>query len=132
VRRSKSSDPLSVTKLPVFVVGAGPSGLTLATVLARYGIRFRIIEKKSGHSRHTKATNLMQRNQEFKFALGLIEKLQNAGGSMRQLMVHANGKTFRPRTMRLRESPFRDVILCGQHNFETILAGELSALGGQK
>ena len=32
--------------LPVLIVGAGPSGLTMALELHRYGIPFRIIDKK--------------------------------------------------------------------------------------
>ena len=114
---------------PVLIVGAGPTGLTLATTLARYGITVRIIEKKSGLSRHTKATNLMQRNQELLSALGVLEPLNEVGGQMSRLMVHAYGKCFGPRTMHLAESPFHDVILCGQHNFEKIVADGLTRLG---
>ena len=114
--------------LPVLVVGAGPTGLTLATVLARYGVPLRIIEQKSHLSRHTKASNVMQRNQEFMHALGLLDRLNETGGQMSRLMVHAYGKCFGPRTMHLKESPFKDVVLCGQHNFEQIMATELQRL----
>ena len=117
--------------LPVLVVGAGPTGLTLANVLARYGVPVRIIEKKSSLSRHTKATNLMQRNQELMNALGLLQPLSKISGQMHQMMVHAYGKCFGPRTMRLKESPFTDVILCGQHNFEAVAASGLSQAGVQ-
>lgn len=114
--------------LPVLVVGAGPTGLTLATVLARYGVPVRIIEQKSHLSRHTKASNVMQRNQEFVYALGLLDRLNETGGQMSRLMVHAYGKCFGPRTMHLKESPFKDVVLCGQHNFEQLMAKELQRL----
>lgn len=113
----------------VLIVGAGPTGLTLATMLARYGVPARLVEKKPELSRYTKATNLMQRNQELLSALGLIEPLNEIGGQMRRLMVHAYGKCFGPRTMHLKESPFHDVILCGQHNFEKVVANGLTDLG---
>ena len=113
----------------VLIVGAGPTGLTLATTLTRYGVAVRIVEQKPGLSRYTKATNLMQRNQELLSALGLIEPLNEIGGQMRRLMVHAYGKCFGPRTMHLNESPFHDVILCGQHNFETVVANGLRNFG---
>ena len=115
----------------ILIVGAGPTGLTLATTLTRYGVPVRIVEKKPGLSRYTKATNLMQRNQELLSALGLIEPLNEIGGQMRRLMVHAYGKCFGPRTMHLNESPFHDVILCGQHNFEKVVANGLETLGVQ-
>jgi 2-polyprenyl-6-methoxyphenol hydroxylase-like FAD-dependent oxidoreductase len=71
----------------------------------------------------------MQRSQELLSALGLIRPLNEIGGQMRRLMVHAYGKCFGPRTMRLNESPFHDVILCGQHNFEKVVASGLETLG---
>ncbi len=115
--------------VPVLIVGAGPTGLTLAAILRRYGIDFRIIERKSELSRHTKATNLMQRNQEILAALGLLEPIANTGGFMRRIMTHAYGKNFGPRTMRVLETPYQDVILCGQHNFEAQMAAGLKRLG---
>ena len=118
----------SQCSLPVLVVGAGPTGLTLATVLARYGVPVRLIEQKSHLSRHTKASNVMQRNLEFVYALGLLDRLNETGGQMSRLMVHAYGKCFGPRTMHLKESPFQDVLLCGQHNFEKVMADELQRL----
>ena len=75
----------------VLIIGAGPTGLTLATVLAKYGVQVRIIEKKDALSRHTKATNLMQRNQEVLYALGLLEPLNDISGFYRRLMIHAYG-----------------------------------------
>jgi 2-polyprenyl-6-methoxyphenol hydroxylase-like FAD-dependent oxidoreductase len=116
-------------RLPVLIVGAGPTGLTLAVILARYGVPVRLVEQKPHLSRHTKATNLMQRNQELISALGLLDPLNEIGGQMRRLMVHAYGKSFGPRTMSLKESPFTDVILCGQHNFEQVMAEGLKNLG---
>ena len=117
--------------LQVLIVGAGPTGLTLATVLAKYGVRFRIIDKKEGLSLYTKATNIMQRNQEVLYALGLLDPLNVISGFCRRLMIHGYGKSFGPRTMHLNETPFHDVILCGQHNFERVMADALSNSGAE-
>ena len=122
-------EAISRSKITVLIVGAGPTGLTLANILSKSGIAVRIIEKKRQLSRHTKATNLMQRNQEVLFALGLLEPLNEISGSMRRLMVHSYGRCFGPRTMRLKESPFQDVLLCGQHNFEAVMAKGLEGSG---
>ena len=126
---SKHELEATASHLPVLVVGAGPTGLTLAVTLARYGVPVRVVEQKPHLSRHTKATNLMQRNQELISALGLLDPLNEIGGQMRRIMVHAYGKSFGPRTMRLKESPFTDVILCGQDNFEKVMANGLRKAG---
>ena len=115
--------------LPVLIVGAGPTGLTLALNLARYGVPVRIVEKKSALSRHTKATNLMQRTQEMVAALGMLDPLNEISGQMRRIMVHAYGRNFGPRTMHLAESPFSNVVLCGQHNYEAVIARGLADAG---
>ena len=113
----------------MLIVGAGPTGLTLAVALTRYGVPVRIIEKKSELSQHSKATNLMQRIQELIAALGLLEPLAAVSGHMRRLMVNAYGADLGPRTMRLAESPYTDVLLCGQDRFEQVMADGLRELG---
>jgi 2-polyprenyl-6-methoxyphenol hydroxylase-like FAD-dependent oxidoreductase len=115
----------AIPHVQVLIVGAGPTGLTMATVLARYGVKARLVEKKERLSRTTKATNLMQRNQEVLYALGLLESMNDISGFCRRLMIHGYGKSFGPRIMRLNETPFHDVILCGQHNFEAVMAQAL-------
>ncbi len=117
--------------LPVLIVGAGPTGLTLAASLARYGVPVRLIEKRANLSRHTKATNLMQRSQEVLYALGLLAPMQQVGGQMNRLVVHAYGKPFGASTMHLKETPFHDVILCGQDYFEAAMAEGLAGRGVQ-
>jgi len=116
-------------EFPVLIVGAGPTGLTLAAALARYGVPVRIIEKKAHLSRTTKATNIMQRNQEVLSALGLLEPLRARSGVCRRMMVDGYGKTFGPRTLHLNETPFHDVLLCGQHTYEAVLADGISTWG---
>ena len=115
--------------IPVLIVGAGPTGLTMAAILTKYGVPVRILEKKSALSRFTKATNLMQRSQEVLYALNLLEPMNEISGFMRRIMVHGYGKCFGPLTMRLQETPFQDVILCGQHNFEAVMAEALGRQG---
>ena len=70
----------------------------------------------------------MRRNQGFLYALGLLDRLNDMGGQMSRLVVHAYGKCLGPRTMHLKEAPFSDIVLCGQHNFEQTMARELKRL----
>ncbi len=115
----------------VLIVGAGPTGLTLAVLLARYGVEVRIVEKRSELSRHTKATNLMQRTLELLDGIGLAEPLQRIGGAMDRVVVSAYGRVLPALDMHMRDSPYLDVVLCGQDVFEAQAAAELSRLGVQ-
>ncbi|MEM8531779.1 MAG: FAD-dependent monooxygenase [Chloroflexota bacterium] len=47
--------------LPILIVGAGPTGLTLANVLTRYGIAFRLIDKHAAPLELTKAAAIHAR-----------------------------------------------------------------------
>jgi 2-polyprenyl-6-methoxyphenol hydroxylase-like FAD-dependent oxidoreductase len=58
--------------LEVLIAGAGPVGLALALELQRFGIRFRIIEKKAERSKTSKALGLQARLSEI-FAIQGIE-----------------------------------------------------------
>lgn len=49
---------------PVVIVGGGPVGLTLAALLAREGVRSRIVEAGDGFSTGSRATCISRRSQE--------------------------------------------------------------------
>jgi len=57
-------DNESNTETEVLIVGAGPVGLALALELQRFGIRFRIVEKKAERSKTSKALGLQPRLSE--------------------------------------------------------------------
>lgn len=124
-----STPAVAAGETTVLIVGAGPTGLALANVLVRYGVRVRLIEKRDAPSRHTKATNLMQRTQELLDSVDLLEPVARAGGVMSGLTVSAYGASLGRRTMHLRETAFPDVILCGQHVVEAAAADRLTRQG---
>jgi len=59
------------TDLEVLIAGAGPVGLVLALELQRFGIRFRIVEKKAERSTTSKALGLQPRLSEVFAILGI-------------------------------------------------------------
>ncbi|QWF84626.1 FAD-dependent monooxygenase [Amycolatopsis sp. CA-230715] len=59
----------------VLVIGAGPTGLTLACELARRGIGCRIVDKASAFSTASRAKGLQQRSLELFDKLGIAEAL---------------------------------------------------------
>ncbi len=65
--------------MPVLIVGAGPTGLTLGLRLARHGVPFRIIDQASGPGQASRAMVLQARTLEFYGQLGLAEAVIERG-----------------------------------------------------
>jgi 2-polyprenyl-6-methoxyphenol hydroxylase-like FAD-dependent oxidoreductase len=64
-------DGETAADLEVLIAGAGPVGLALALELQRFGIRFRIVEKKAERSTTSKALGLQPRLSEVFAILGI-------------------------------------------------------------
>jgi 2-polyprenyl-6-methoxyphenol hydroxylase-like FAD-dependent oxidoreductase len=64
----------------VLIVGAGPTGLTLACQLVRYGIDFVLIEKNAGVTTHSKAIGVQARTLEIYEQLGVADRSRSNCG----------------------------------------------------
>ena len=76
----------------VLIVGAGPTGLTLACQLSGYAIPYRIIDKKKKPSVHSKALAIHARTLEIFESMGLVERFLCHGNKVRQIQVYINTK----------------------------------------
>jgi len=65
--------------IDVLVVGAGPTGLTMAAELARHGVRCRIVDKAPAASDRSKAVAVHARSLEVFEAMGLIDGVLQIG-----------------------------------------------------
>ena len=63
----------SVTHTHVCIVGAGPSGLTLANELQRYGVPFELIERRTERTVDSKAFALHARSLEVIRRMGVTD-----------------------------------------------------------
>ncbi len=70
--------PIS-SHLPVLIVGAGPTGLTLARELDRYGVRYRLIDQAPTSAHESRALAIHARTMEVFEQLGLAEKFLQRG-----------------------------------------------------
>jgi 2-polyprenyl-6-methoxyphenol hydroxylase-like FAD-dependent oxidoreductase len=66
-------------KTDVIIVGAGPTGLSLACQLTRHGIDFVVIEKNEGVTPYSKALGVHARTLEIYEQLGLAQKAVERG-----------------------------------------------------
>src|SRR5690348_7298072 len=64
-----------MTKAHVLIVGAGPTGLTLALSLARRGVPFRLISEDEGPGEHSRAMAVQARTLEFYDQFGFADEM---------------------------------------------------------
>ena len=77
----------------VMIVGAGPTGLSLAVQLMRYGIDFVIVDSKEGVTDLSKAIVVHARSLEIFDQIGLAQTAVEGGEIVRQAVLMHDGKT---------------------------------------
>src|ERR1700674_763239 len=88
-----SSRPMDQTiKTDVVIIGAGPTGLSLATQSIRYGIDFVIVEKNEGVTPFSKAIGVQARTLEIYEQLGLAQKAVEQGAIAGKVRLLAGGE----------------------------------------
>ena len=78
----------------VLVVGAGPTGLLLASELQRRGVPCHLIDARSGPLHWDRATVVHPRSLEVFESLGLIGRFLDAGVKQRAVKIHSGGKVL--------------------------------------
>lgn len=81
--QERSSD-----RLDLLIVGAGPTGLTLACLCRRLGIGLRIIDRNPGPSTTSKAIGLQYRVSEILACLGIVDRFLERGASPRRVNIY--------------------------------------------
>src|SRR4051812_30585807 len=76
----------------VLIVGAGPVGLTLATLLHRHGVAARVVDQNTGPVRESRATDVHARTLELFDTLGLADALIARGRKARAATFHGGGR----------------------------------------
>ena len=71
----------------VLIVGAGPTGLTLALWLKRLGVDIRIIDKSSGPGETSRAIAVQARTLEFHRQIGIVEDVLAEGIRLKKLTM---------------------------------------------
>ena len=116
----------------VLVVGAGPTGLMLASQLARRGVRVSILDRHSGPALQTRALGVQARTLEIYAHLGIAERALALG-------TRATGANMWARGRRAARVPFGDIgrsvspypflLILGQDDNEHLLGDALRGLG---
>jgi 2-polyprenyl-6-methoxyphenol hydroxylase-like FAD-dependent oxidoreductase len=116
----------------VLIVGAGPTGLSLALWLAKVGVRFRIIDKNSGPGQQSRAMAVQARTLEFYRQLGFAEEAIARGFKLDFIVLREGGsEVARVRLGDIGEglSPYPFVLSFPQDDHERLLIEQLSEVG---
>src|SRR5438034_8611017 len=82
----------TATKTDVIIVGAGPTGLSLACQLIRYGVDFVVVEKNEGITPFSKALGVHARTLEIYEQLDLAQPAIERGTIAGKVRLLESGK----------------------------------------
>ncbi len=115
----------------VLIVGAGPTGLTLAIELVRRGTAIRIIDQAPGPSQHSKALGVMARTLEL-LEPSISAQMVEQGLPIRQAAMYSGTRQLADIAFGERiPSRYPFVLMLPQNETEQILLERLSELGVQ-
>jgi 2-polyprenyl-6-methoxyphenol hydroxylase-like FAD-dependent oxidoreductase len=118
--------------LDVLVVGAGPTGLALATQLQEYGARFRVIDRAYDRVHESRALAIQPRTLEVLARYGVAEQLVERGNRGVRLQMHVGSRTIGVSLfdIGIDDTAYPYLLFVSQAVTEQLLADHLAALGG--
>jgi 2-polyprenyl-6-methoxyphenol hydroxylase-like FAD-dependent oxidoreductase len=124
-------DGSSNGRCDVLVVGAGPTGLTLAAQLRRFGAAVRIVDLAHDRMHESRALAVQPRTLEVLRGIGLADELLARGNPALQIRIHAGTRETRVRVfdIGLDDTAFPFPLFVSQAETEAVLEGELTAHG---
>jgi len=119
-------------ELDVLIVGAGPTGLALASQLQSFGLRFRIIDRALDRARESRALAVQARTLELLQSIDLADALVARGNPSAHLVLHFGGG--RAAEVRLggfaaADTRFPFVLFVSQAETEALLGWHLTSRG---
>jgi 2-polyprenyl-6-methoxyphenol hydroxylase-like FAD-dependent oxidoreductase len=118
-------------RLDVLVVGAGPTGLTLAAQLQAFGATVRIVDRHLDRVHESRALAVQPRTLEVLRGLGVTEELIARGNNAVWARLHAGGRVVRVRLfgLGLDDTAYPFLLLVSQAETEQVLGDHLAGCG---
>ena len=130
-----STPPAVPQSTDVLIVGAGPTGLTLACDLARHGVPALLVERADALFPGSRGKGLQPRTQEVFEDLGVLDAVHAAGGRYPLMMSWQDGERLGAWDLMERgtpgpSTPYAEVWMLPQWRTQEILYARLRELGG--
>src|SRR5579872_4806687 len=119
----------TINTTDVLVIGAGPTGLMMASELARRGISCRIIDTLPEATQTSKALAIQSRTLELFDIMGMIEEPLRQGLQVSAANLYANGKSIAHMPFDGLDSPYPFILDLAQSETERIITARLANLG---
>jgi 2-polyprenyl-6-methoxyphenol hydroxylase-like FAD-dependent oxidoreductase len=115
----------------VLVVGAGPTGLTLAAQLQAFGASTRIVDRQPDRVHESRALAVQPRTLEVLRGLGVTEELLARGNDAVWVQLHAGDRTTRVRLfgLGLDDTAYPFLLFVSQAETEAVLESHLAGHG---
>jgi 2-polyprenyl-6-methoxyphenol hydroxylase-like FAD-dependent oxidoreductase len=118
--------------LDALIVGAGPTGLTLAAGLSRFGVQFRVIDRAVDRAHESRALAVQARSLEILQCLGLGEVLVRRGNVSARLFIHLHIRHAAEALLRdfgKTDTRFPYILFVSQAETEVVLGDHLASIG---
>ncbi|PSB65928.1 monooxygenase, partial [filamentous cyanobacterium CCP1] len=115
----------------LLIVGAGPTGLTMAHELLRRGIACRLIEQKDTLAQTSRAIGIHSRTLEIFEAMGVVEAFLSQGVQITGGNVYDGGKTLLRLDFQHLDAPYPYILSLPQSKTEQNLLARLRSLRGE-
>jgi 2-polyprenyl-6-methoxyphenol hydroxylase-like FAD-dependent oxidoreductase len=114
----------------VLVVGAGPTGLTLACELLRHGLRVRIVDEADGPTEFSKAIAVHARTLEVLRSMGCVDALLARGQKLHGATMWSGGAAVVRADFDELETAYPFILSTPQRDTEAVLGDLLKTRGG--
>jgi len=122
---------MSPDRIDVLIVGAGPVGLFLANECVRRGLTFRIIEKNSGQSEHSKALAIFPRTLEIFDMAGVAGPFLEVANRCTSVVIVTPERTLARMQFEPEGTPYSFIAMVPQNVTERLLVEVLQQRGEQ-
>jgi 2-polyprenyl-6-methoxyphenol hydroxylase-like FAD-dependent oxidoreductase len=116
-------------QLDVLVVGAGPTGLALATQLRAYETPFRIVDRSLDRARESRAPAIQPRTLEMLAGFGVTDELVDRGSTAVRLHLHLPRRVLQVPVFDVgcEDTPYPFLLFLPQSETEAVLTARLAA-----